>query len=462
MLTYDDAKRLLDGARNSRNGVTLPAKRKARLFWEKDDDPKNRNILVYYWSNRHGYGGKRGSMAEQRKAADDARIAWAKDGEQNRNRVFHGRRPVATLRPNGTYMVWPGATNYYESGEVARLIFPEVVGFYGRVILPDGPRPKLRKVPKVPEPRYWPEPGPKPKKSDYIGRYAYAYDWAVKSHENAIKGRKWYEKTLAQFASLEAWYEAWYKAARIREDNNRKVEQWRESDSGTMEVWPGAVVDAEGVATRTSARAEIGRVNRIKREKEAAERKAKREAEQKMRAWQKTLKRADVKEIVAALDPDVADYLRLRSLAPNPDGTVTLMKYVRPDYSSGFSPQFKYKPGTTVEDKNFQATSQCGNGLHFAATREDCERWSGPNHSGRTKQIICNVDLKDAVLVGALADRGSNRDHYLKHGYTEEQIFGECKIKARRATVLGDGDGSNSLTVVEKSKPKRKTARASS
>lgn len=427
MLTYADAKALLDKSRNSRNGVAHPAKRIGRIFWEDDDNPRNRNIVVYQWQGgrRLSYGERRTSMEERRKTADEERTKQVNDG---RRYYYGGHQPIVTLFPNGNYMVWTEESLHYRNTyDILRLTLPDPVAWTFKVVLPTaGPKPKLRKIPTVSTPRYVAKNG-----------------WPC-TKESREKARADYEVNVAKHGSLEDWFEAHAKAEQIRESNERKLDEWR-SKQYTRKIWSGCVFNSEGQATVTSWKHEKGRRARKKREKEQAERKARLEVQRKKRAWARMLKVGDVKKIYDSLNEDMQTYLRLRGVMPEPDGTVVLMKFVREDYASGYDPSVVYKPGATIEDANFQPTDRCGNGLHFAATIDDCERWSG-RHLSRSKQILCKVDLRDAVVVGVYPD----------YPYDEEKRFQGVKVKARKCVVLGEGDGTDSRTLA--AKPKRKIA----
>jgi hypothetical protein len=439
MLTYADAKSLLDRAKDPRSGVVYPEKRNARIFWEDDDNPNNRNIVVYQWRSRYMRSYDKGlSMEERRKAADKERREHGENG-----RYHYGRHPVVMLFPNGNYTVWNASSLRYSGGyEIGRSVLPETVGWSGRVVSPEaGPPPKMRKVPEVKAPFFVASNG---------------WPFAEESREHA---RQSYEEQVAKYGNLEAWHEAYAKASQIREANQKKLDAWKDWDGKkghSVSVWDGAVFDSNGQATKTSWRpqkARLAREERIRKEEErkrqSEQLKREQEAKRRERAFKESVKSGDVQKVYDSLSEDMKTYLRLRNIAPNQDGTVTLMKYVREDYTSGHDQRVVYTPGTTVEDANFRPTTNCGHGLHFAATISECDRWNGIRFSGRVKQIICNVDLSNAVVVGVI-------DHTYK-GYTEEVNFQDTKVKARKCLVLGDGDGTDSRKVVKQKseKPKR-------
>ena len=419
MYTYEQAKALLDKAKNARNGIALPEKRVGRIFWEDPDNPRNRNIVVYLWRG-YRHGGE--TMEERRRNADTYR-----DNEP-RYYGYSGICPLITIMPNGNYKVRDAnALRWRYGGDISRIVLPEGVQF-GRVVLPDaGPPPKLRKVPAVEHPRFVAPNG---------------WPYAKESRE---KARAHYEAQVAKYGSLEAWFEAHAKASQIRDANETRIAKWRSTKNGnTADMWDDVVFDANGQATKASVRWEKGREAREKREELERKEAARKEAARKKREWNKALKSADAQKIFNSLSEDMQTYFRLRQIIPNSDGTVTMMKFVNPDYSSHYDPRVVYTPGAVVEDSNFKATDHCGNGLHFAATVEDCDRWSG-RYPG-SKQILCNVDLSDAVLIGVY-----NRSDL----YTEEKRFRDAKIKARKCLVLGDGDGTNSRKLIGH-KPERK------
>ena len=99
-LTYEEAKELLDAAKNASNGVQLKRYSNTRIFWGTGSQSKN--IEVYLWSRsgrRHRYG-ESNSMAERRAEADQAR-----------------REKIAKLRDDLAKMDPLDAENYSRASE---------------------------------------------------------------------------------------------------------------------------------------------------------------------------------------------------------------------------------------------------------------------------------------------------------------------------------------------------------
>ncbi len=98
---------------------------------------------------------------------------------------------------------------------------------------------------------------------------------------------------------------------------------------------------------------------------------------------------------------EVQTWLDDRSLKPNIDGTVRLVKAVTRDLCSsyyGYQHSILYEPGTTVEAPDYDSTPQCGHGLHFAHTAAAAKSNSYQGIAA-PRTLICDVDLESLVVI---------------------------------------------------------------
>lgn len=75
------------------------------------------------------------------------------------------------------------------------------------------------------------------------------------------------------------------------------------------------------------------------------------------------------------------------------DGHVVLYKAVDDRYLSGHGAD--YTPGLTVTAEDFEAHTDCGNGLHFGPRPFMAKRY----HDAATKYVACRVKVEDIVVI---------------------------------------------------------------
>jgi hypothetical protein len=426
IITYEKAREHLLAARDQLNGRQMGGTSLCRIFWE--DDKLKRNILVYYWpgNGRSGYGWGYTTMAQRRKEADDAR----------KGRGNATQHPILTLRPDGQVVVWAQARNRYygysrtSPTDIARKFLESDVAWRRQAVHPKaGPQPKqnFKQV----------------EKPEYVGKDGWPYARDGREKPRALKARERYEEQVAKYGSLEAWHEAYETYSKRRDAWEKRVEKWREGSM--IDFFEGMVIDPiTGIAQKRCVERFEARQRAIQREKDREQKRIEREADKRRKEWERMVKSGKAEKMIALLPKDLQGYLAAKRLVPNADGTLTLMKYVRKlgdgKYVSGYDGTTAYEPGKWTEAPDYQPTTNCGHGLHFASSKNDARAWY-PNGNAI---ILAKIDLSQCVVVKSSGGRGS---------------FEGAKIKARRALVIGEGDESGlSLKPKDEAKQKREAA----
>jgi len=86
-------------------------------------------------------------------------------------------------------------------------------------------------------------------------------------------------------------------------------------------------------------------------------------------------------------------WLKFYGITPTKAGKVTLFKAVSDEFKSGY--EWDYSPGSKPTAFDFEATNECGKGLHLCARPTISKKYM----TGATRYVACTVNVSEIVVI---------------------------------------------------------------